>query len=366
MKILCDRQQLLEAFAFVGGITPQKTPKPILQNVLCRAEGDRLSLFATDVEMSAKVELDSVKVTRPGTVLLPARETAELLRELGEATLTLTSEDNRCTIESGPGSYVLLGADPEQFPKEPTLDTGIALELPAPRFLEMVRRTSFAAAREETRYAINGLLLDHSDGSLRMVGTDGRRLALCYLHHIDGDGEDRRVVVPIRALQALARTLPEDESGTLRITIGTTQIRFAVGSMSLISQLLDNRFPEYEQVIPKAADSTIEVRRDLLEKNLRRVRVLASDDVRMVRFQFTDSSLKLSAETSGVGRADLTMDVQLQGAGGGISFNPDYLLDALKVSDQEIVRLDMTDDSTPAKFTLGEAYTYILMPISGS
>lgn len=365
MKILCDRQQLQEAFTVVGGIPPQKTPKPVIQNVLLRATEERVTLYATDLEMSARVSVEAVKVNDPGSVLLPARETAALLRELSDPTLTLSSKEDRCTIEAGTGSFILLGEDPEQFPPEPSFSMGLELHVPAEQFLEMIRRTSFAAAREETRYAINGLLLDYDAGCVRLVGTDGRRLSLCYVN-IDGPKESRRAVVPIRALNALTKAMPEAPDEPLVVSLGNNQVRFTVGGIELDSQLLDNRFPEYEQVIPKAADSTIEIDREQLEKNLRRVAVLSSGDVRMVRFQFEGSELKLSAESSGVGRADLSMGVDMQGAGGSISFNPDYLLDALKVSDQEIVRIDMTDDSTPAKFTLGESYTYILMPISGS
>jgi DNA polymerase-3 subunit beta len=365
MKILCDRQQLQEAFTVVGGIPPQKTTKPVIQNVLLRATDAGVTLYATDLELSAKVGVEAVKVSEPGAVLLPARETSALLRELSDPTLTLTGKDDRCSIDSGTGSFVLLGEDPEQFPPEPTFKQGIELQLPVTDFLEMIRRTSFAAAREETRYAINGLLFDYKGGCARLVGTDGRRLALCYVN-LQGPETDCRVVVPIRALNALAKAVPEDLEEPLTLSIGQNQIRFRLAGTELVSQLLDNRFPEYEQVIPKAADSTIEIDRLQLEKNLRRVAVLSSGDVRMVRFHFEGSELKLSAESSGVGRADLSMGVELKGPGGAISFNPDYLLDALKVSDLEMVRIDMTDDSTPAKFTLGESYTYILMPISGS
>jgi DNA polymerase-3 subunit beta len=365
MKILCDRQQLQEAFTVVGGIPPLKTPKPVIQNVLLRATEEGVTLYATDLEMSAKVAVPAVKVSKPGSVLLPARETAALLRELSDPTLTLTGSDDRCSIDSGTGSFVLLGEDPAQFPPEPGFKLGLGLELPVAEFLGMIRRTSFAAAREETRYAINGLLFDYQEGCARLVGTDGRRLALCYVN-VDGPAERTRVVVPIRALHALAKAIPEDAEEPLAVSIGQNQIRFSIGGTELISQLLDNRFPEYEQVIPKAADSTIEIDREQLERNLRRVAVLSSGDVRMVRFEFEGTELKLSAESSGVGRADVSMGVDLKGPGGAISFNPDFLLDALKVSDLETVRIDMTDDATPAKFTLGESYTYILMPISGS
>lgn len=349
----------------VGGIPPLKTPKPVIQNVLLRASDDGVTLYATDLEMSAKVAVDAVKVSTPGSVLLPARETAALLRELSDSTLTLHSKEDRCTIDSGTGSFVLLGEDPSLFPPEPSLAEGTTLELPAHAFVDMIRRTNFAAAREETRYAINGLLLDYQNGCVRLVGTDGRRLSLCYVN-IEGPAQSIRAVVPIRALNALTKAMPEDLDVPLRVTLGPNQVRFQIGNIELVSQLLDNRFPDYEQVIPKAADSTIEIDRVQLEKNLRRVAVLSSGDVRMVRFQFEGAELKLSAESSGVGRADLAMGVDMQGKGGTISFNPDFLLDALKVSDLEIVRIDMTDDATPAKFSLGESYTYILMPISGS
>ncbi len=365
MKILCDRQNLQDAFSVVGGIPPQKTPKPIVQNVLLRAADDRIVFFATDFELSARVTLDSVKVLRPGEVLLPAKETSALLRELSEPTLALESEEHRCKIESGSGSFVLVGDDPNEFPAEPTFDGTRTFKVPSAVFLEMVRRTSFAAAREETRYAINGLLLDYDAGNLRLVGTDGRRLALTSAE-IEGGDEPARAVVPIRTLHSLLKAVGDDGDQDLEITLGNSQIAFSLGDVEMISQLLENRFPAYEQVIPKVADSTIEVDRSLLEKNLRRVAVLSSGDVRMVRFEFKSSSLELSAESSGVGRADLSMDASVDGNGGKISFNPDYLLDALKVSDLETIRIDMTDDATPARFSLGENYTYVLMPISGS
>ncbi len=370
MKILCDRQQLHEAFAIVGGIAPQKSPKPIIQNVLLRAEADTLTFFATDMEMSARITIDSVKVEEAGKVLLPARETLALLKELNDPTVTLNSKDDRCNLESGAGSYVLLGDDPDQYPSESGLDDTQLIEIKVASFLEMVRRTTFAAAKEETRYAINGILLDFSDQTLKLVATDGRRLAFTY-EHLALEGEmaktpDTRAVVPIRALQALSRALSDHSQETLRISFMANKIAFAVGDLVLVSQLLENRFPEYEQVIPKHADSTAEISKNLLESNLRKVAILSSGDVRMVQFNFSTQSLGLSAESSGVGRADLSMDINLTGPGGSVSFNPDFVLDALKVSELETIRVDMADTTMPVKLTLGEAYTYILMPISGS
>jgi DNA polymerase III subunit beta len=368
MKILSDRSQLQEAFSLVAGIAPQKTPKPILQNILVEADDDGLSMFATDYEISAKVTVDSVKVQKPGKMLLPAKETSALLRELNEPTLTLESKEYRCTIESGGGSFVLVGDDPEQFPSEAQIGEGETITLPAHVFLPMVRKTIFAAAREESRYMINGVLFDSRDDCLRLVATDGRRLALNYFNLPGGKKNTPEIksVVPIRALHMLTKAISEDSTGDLEITFTENQVGFRFQNMSLISQLLECNFPDYDVVIPKAAETSCEINRDLLERNVRKVAVLSSGDLRIIRMNFGSQSLELSAESSGVGRADQVMDVDVKGAGGILSFNPDYLLEALKVTDLEVLRLDMSDDSTPAKMTLGESFTYILMPISGS
>ena len=371
MKILCDRQQLSEVFGVAVGITPLKTPKPIAKNVLLRAEGETLTLSATDFEMSARLQLDSVKVKEPGQVLVPAKEMAALLREINDPTVTLESEDLRCTLRSGGGAFVLVGDDPAQFPAELEIKDGTTLRVPGTIFTDMVRRTAFAAAREDSRYAINGLLIQSKDDTLRMVATDGRRLALCY-ENLEGDAPEAEMIVSLRALQALSRAIPDNSSEELEIIFGENQAAFsfakagAASEFRLVSQLLDTRFPDYEGVIPKVADSTIDISKSLLESNLRRVAVLSAGELRLVRFNFSSSTLELSAESSGVGRGDATMEVDVKGAGGGIGFNPDYVLEALKVSDLETVRLDMTDEETPAKFTLGESFTYILMPISSA
>ena len=364
MKILCDRTALQEAVNVVSSVIPVKTPKPILQNLLVRADGDSITLFATDLEMAARVELDSVKVTRKGSVLLPARETGALLRELSEPTVTLESSDQRCRIESGGGSFVLLGEDPQQYPDEAQVKSGKRIEIPAGRMLRMIQETVFAAAREETRYAINGVMIDAAAGCLRLVATDGRRLAISY-ENIDTKSEFK-VVVPLRALNTLARALGEGSKANLTIDVGDKQIVFNTGKMQLVSQLLETRFPDYEGVLPKAADTTVEIQRAVLESALRRAAILCSAEMRMVRFEVGEQSLRMTAESSARGRADVVVDCVVKGAGGSINFNPDYILEALRVCQLDQIRLDMSDDSMPAKFSLGESFTYVVMPISGA
>lgn len=367
MKILCERSQLQEAFSVVAGIAPQKTPKPILQNVLLEAGKERVTILATDLEISCRVELDSVKVNKAGSALLPARQTSALLKELTDPTVSLHCKDGRTTLESGSGSFVLVGDDPAQFPQEMEIKEGATLRMPAGQLLGLVRKTMFAAAREESRYMVNGVLLDFRDECLRLVATDGRRLALAYQNL--GDVKDLapvKEVVPVPALQTLARAIGEDSKQELVLTFGGNMVGFALGGTLLVSRLLECKFPDYEVVIPKAAETSVDIPREALEQNLRKVAVMSGGDLRIVRFNFSSSSLEMSAESSGIGRADVVMDVDVKGAGGTISFNPDYLLDALKVADLETIRLDMTDESTPAKLTLGEACSYVLMPISGS
>ena len=138
MRILCDRNQLQEAFSLAAGIVPQKTPKPILQNVLLAAENDSLTVFATDYEIWIRVEVDSVKITEPGQTLLPARQTSALLRELSNPTLTMESREFRCTLDSGVGWFVLVGDDPELFPAETRSGDDKTLTQPAGVLISMV------------------------------------------------------------------------------------------------------------------------------------------------------------------------------------------------------------------------------------
>ena len=166
MKILCDRTQLQEAFAVVGSVVPVKTTKPILQNVLLSADEGSITLFATDLEMAAKVTIDAVKVHKAGSVLLPARECAALLRELNDPTVTLERTDQRCRLESGSGSFVLLGEDAQQFPEDSAIKGGKSITIAAGRMLRMIKETQFAAAREDTRYAIHGVMFDMGSGCL--------------------------------------------------------------------------------------------------------------------------------------------------------------------------------------------------------
>src|SRR5690606_24953046 len=325
---------------------------------------DGLTLFATDLQMSARVRCEAVKVDAEGVVLLPARETLALLRELSDPTLTLKANDNRCTVESGGGSFILLGGDPDEFPTAAAPESGKTLRLPAARMADMMRKTAFAATREESRYAVSGILWDCQQGCLRLVATDGRRLSLNY-ENLPSDELRVRAIQPLASVNAVLRVIGEEKDGEVAVLFGENQMAFTFGSTVLVSRTLDQTFPEYESVVPKVAETTVEVSRSLFESNLRKVSVLTGGDVRQVRFAFSATTLEMSAENSTVGRADVAIDVEVKGAGCNVAFNPDFVLDALRASDSEVVRIDLTDESTPAKFTLGESFTYVLMPISG-
>lgn len=364
MRLLCDRQELTDAFSVVAGIAPQKSTKPVLQNVRLRADDHGLTIFATDLQMSAKVSVEAVKVEAAGEVLLPAKEMMALLRELADPTITLKAADFRCTIECGGGSFILLGGDPDEFPPEAKLDAGRSITLPAARVADMMRKTAFAATREDSRYAVSGVLWDCQQSCLRLVATDGRRLAFNY-ENLDGVDGRMRAIQPLAAVHAVLKVLAEADDQEVSILFGDSQIGFTVGDNVLVSRTIDQAFPEYESVIPKVAETTVEVSRSLFESNVRKVSVLTGGDVRQVRFAFSNSTLEMSAENSAVGRADVCVDVDVKGAGCSVTFNPDFVLDALRVADSDVVRIDLTDESTPAKFSLGESFTYVLMPISG-
>jgi DNA polymerase-3 subunit beta len=164
----------------------------------------------------------------------------------------------------------------------------------------------------------------------------------------------------------LARALTEGSKDNVVIEVGEKQVVFTTGKTQLVSQLLDTRFPDYEGVMPKSADTTVDIQKAVLEGALRRAAILCAAEMRMVKFEVGDNTLRMVAESSVRGRADVSIDAVVKGSGGSINFNPDYILEALRQCALDEIRLDMSDDSMPAKFTLGESFTYVVMPISGA
>lgn len=365
MKITCARGELAEGLALASGIVSQKSPKKILKDVKLIADAEQgLELQATDLEMAIRYQVHAVDVTTPGEIVVPASELQAIVREIEDGTVELESSEETVTIRYGDGYFDLMGDQVDDFPLVPTFDEKLVVELPAKDFVRMAERTVFATAREKTRYAINGVLLWMDGERVRMVGTDGRRMALIESPAETGLSEPCSAIVPTRGIHQILKLLQGDDL-RIQLNIAESQLMVRTPRAEIATRLIEGDFAPYEKVIPETTEQRVELDRDRFLSNARRSALLATPESRTVRLEFSSDLLTFKSYSSGVGQSEIRMEgIAYSGPSIEISFNPDFLVDALRVTENEVVVLEFTSGSQAAKFTLGESFIYVVMPVT--
>lgn len=364
MKVLCDREKLREGLAIVNSVIPSKTTKAVLTNVCLVATADALELVGTDLDLAVRYRLtDDVKVEEPGTVVVPARVTLDFVRDLTGTVVIIEAGDSRCTLKSGDDVCELVTADAEEFPVVARFDEEGSSSIQAGSFTTLVGRTVFAAAREQGRYAMHGVLTEIEDESLRMVATDGRRLAVASAPMQTGRRPDKPVIVPARGMQLFCR-VSSDPLAQVRLSFGDNTMGFRTPQAEVFARLIDGEFPRYSAVIPREATHRIEADADLFSRKLRLVANVTGEEARAVRLSAAGGALELFGASAGRGEAHARMEVDFKGSAAEIAFNPDYVLDGIKNSESGVLRLEFNEKNSPGKFTLGENYIYVVMPIT--
>jgi len=388
MKVVCDRSSLLEAINLISGVVASRTPRPQLSGVRLTPEplehGGLLTLAATDAEIALTLRTERVEIEREGGVLIPADKLTQIVRaEDNEPTLTLEAEDDLLHIRGADAHFQLRG-----FPAADFIDIPgyAAVERPtsgarsftarAGALGELVRRTLFAAAKENSRYAINGVLMERDGKKLEFVSTDGRRLALSRTTLDSAEGEPVAPIVPAKALSLLSKLL-DDPNEPVGVAVSDQQIAFAVGlepgadestaRAVLCSNLIEAAFPPYEDVIPKDQNIKVGFDRDTLASAVRRAALLTNEESRGVRMAFSGEgrTLELSSRVPEMGEAKI--DVELSSYEGDdieIGFNPSYIVDGLKVIDQPEVTVEMKAAGKPGLFRSGSDFLYVVMPVA--
>jgi len=363
MKVLCNREQLREGLAIVNGVIPTKSTRPAIENVCLVATENALELVGTDLEIAIRYRLDDVKVADTGTVLIPARVANEFVRDLSEETVSIDAGGDNCLISSGGDRVELVTIEPDEFPVVARFQETDSYPLLAETFNKQIHRTSFAAAREPGRYAMHGILIEIEEGRLRMVATDGRRLAVTSTVIDCPEDAAHRAIVPTKGLQMFSRIL-SDPMARVRISFEETQFCLKTDQAEIYARLIDGEFPKYSQVVPAEGSCKVEADAGTLVNKLRLASTVTSADARAVRLVFTEDHIELLARATGRGRATGQMEASYQGSEVDIAFNPDFLIDGLKQCESDRVHLEFNDRTSPGKFQLGQDYTYVVMPIT--
>lgn len=363
MKVLCDREKVREGLAIVNNVIPARSTKPVLENVKFVATDSSLELIGTDLEVSVRYVIDDVKVADPGVTVIPARVALDFIRDLTSETVTFSSEEGSCTITGGADSCELVTMDADEFPVTPTFDDKDTMSLQAGTLTRLVGQTAFAAAREAGRYAMHGVLLTVDEGNLQMVATDGRRLALSNAPVESAPKSVPPSIVPTKGIQLFCRVI-DDPLDQIKLSFGENQIGMKTRHAEIFARLIDGEYPKYSEVVPSQSKHVIEANGELLGRKLRLVANVTGDEARAVRLRIDKGELELFGQSVGRGEAHAHMEIDYDGSEAQIAFNPDYVLDGIKNAEREPVRLEFNDKSSPGKFSLGENYIYIVMPIT--
>jgi len=361
MKFTVNRDAMLDGIAKVQSIVSTKTTLPILSNIHIEAVKGKLQLTATDLEVTVRTEVDA-DVGKKGTTTLPAKRIFSVVRELPSHDIEIEIDDkHNASIKCGGSFFKIVGIDPKDFPPLPELDTSHSYSLDQVTFKDMLRKTIYASSTDETRYILNGALMAFKDGKLSLVATDGRRLAMVEQEVDFPVNAEADYVVPAKTINELIRTLGENEP--IKIRTADNQVAFEFEHMLVISKLIDGSFPNYKQVIPSQCEERVTIEREGLLQSVRRAALVTSEQSNSIKLCFEKNRLEIVTETPDVGEAREKIPIKYGGNNVAISFNPEYLVDALKVLETDEIYFELSDELSPGVIKADHPFLYVIMPL---
>lgn len=366
MKAQVNREALHKAVDLVQGAIDPRNIRPTLQDICFRTQDGGLELTATDLEIGMRaVVTDSIDVKEAGGVALLASEISSIFRESPDENLTMETEGTLCHIRGAKNEYHITFENVDDFPPVPLPPEAEGIEIEAGVLAEMIKKTRFAAANEAMRYALNGVFFAAKSGekNIEMVGADGRRLAHIKRKASSAPNADIRAIISLKCLAQMEKILAGLE-GTIKLTFAERQVWLTSGNVMLVAQLVEGHYPNYEEVIPDDCDKKAIAKREDLMSGIRRAAVVTTDESHAVKFNFQPNLLLLTSESPERGSSRVEVEVEYSGAETQLGLDPDFILDMLKVTDDESVVFEFKESSRPAILRSGRNYQYLVMPIS--
>jgi len=376
MEYSCSKDDLFEGVQSVEKIVSTRSTLPIIGNILFEATKSGIKLSANNLEIGMEVTIPA-KVKKEGSVLVPAKTIGGIVSKLPSSNVSFKVSDKGMVKISYNESYLnVRGLPSDEFPVLPKIKEGRTYSIDPKIFSSMIDQTIFAVSSSEEKYVLNGVLLElgrsemqGDNSNIRMVATDGYRLARRG-EKISGQiGAGVKAIVPAKALMEVSRMLQDGGGDELKMTIASEQISFKFKDSYIVSRLIQGQFPDYRQVIPKGSDIKVEADLKSLLEASERAAVIASGSANIVKFEVAASKLHLSANTPDVGSADEVIEVKAKGKSGTqVAFNIRLISDALKAIDEEKILLELSGPLSPGiiRPVDGPDYVYIVMPIRTS
>jgi DNA polymerase-3 subunit beta len=366
MEFRIAAEELKKALYRAQGIVERKTTMPILANVLVNASKTGLQVTAFDLDVGLVSE-HPAEVLKPGAVTVSAKYLFDIVQNVPEPQVTLKKLPNHYVeIASGAAHFKIVGMAPEEYPKLPKEENAPLVKVSGAGMLEMIRKTSFAISNDETRYILNGVFFEPREGGkVRMVATDGHRLAFIE-RELEGDFKLRSgVIIPRKGLFELKRILDEAPDAECQLGFAENSALFRKPGLTMVMRLIDGQFPEYQRVIPQEGERVLTINRARFLEALKRISLLSADKSNAVKIALSENLLRVTSNNPDLGEAQDEIEVPYRGAEITIGFNARYLMDVLMVLDSEEVAFELGDEHSPGVLRLpgDRAYTAVVMPM---
>ncbi len=361
MKVAISRPDLVALIGKIQSIVAAKPAIPILANILIEAYDGHLTISATDLTVSMRAHTEA-DVMEEGAVTLPARRFFQLIRELTSEMVELQCSTGEIAyITAGSSRFRLNGMHKSEFPTLPDFSTSNSFSVECSEMKDMLTKTAFAAARDDSRHVLNGVLMKIDEGKATFIGTDGKRLAKIHTQIEDAEATSGEYLIPLKAVEEVIKVLDVEKHA--KISLQADKISLEVGPISLMTKLLSGQFPDVDRVIPSNTSVEITLQKEELMTLLKQVSLFTSDRSNSVHFIFNPGELHLMATSSEIGEGKVSMPVDYSGETLEIAFNPTFYLDILRHCKDDSVRFSLSDSYNPGKITDSSSALFVIMPM---
>lgn len=378
LDAVCDRAELLDAIATVATVVPSNSTKPFLSNIIFTSRNGCLEVAGTDLELAICVRVEAAEIHSDGATLVNATRALKLMKEF-QGTRVRVQADTRsgCILNAEGAKCHVLGDDVRDYPELPSFEPrGDAVKLNASELVEMVERTSFAASKESSaKFAMKGILLELTAERLRIVTTDGRRLALVEKKFKSGT-KPMTAIIPTKGL-GIVRNILGDGEQLVRLALDGNKVLIHTKRAAVVARRIEGNFPPYENIIPKECPIRLDVNREGFYQALRVAALLTTRESQAVKFTFSKKNgLEISSRVPEVGESRVNFAVKFPHPDLEIGFNPVYIQDVLKTLSSERIRFELQDNESPAlirelmvldgtsKSVPVPGFLYVTMPIN--
>lgn len=360
MKIKILKQNFLKNIQHVQNIISSKSSLPILSNILIEAEKSKVTLTSTDLDIGVSSTLET-EVEEEGAITIPAKRFNDIIKELPDEDIFIsTMKNNSMIIKCSKCVFKIIGLPKEEFPKLPEFKDEPSVIIKQNVLKNMISMTHFSMSRDETRYVLNGALFLFKGKKLTIVTTDGKRLSLVK-KDVEKDGLNKAIIVPSKTIYELNRILGDD--GDVRIVFSENQVKFDLKNITVISRLIEGDFPNYEQVVPKEPQEKIMIQRSQFLDGIRRAALLTTQDSQSVKFEILKNKIIVSKSSPNIGEVREEMDTVYKGHEITVGFNPNYIMDVLKVMPQDEIALEVFGPDKPAVIRIEDWFLCLALPM---